>query len=92
MTAQAYPAHSGAAIAFGMITPREETPVIVTAVGLQIDGVIGGAHNDSGSHGWFGPRPPPGHGGHRYYFQLFAVDGPLTLSPESDRRTPVDAL
>jgi len=26
-----------------------------------------------GGHGWFGPRPPAGHGVHHYYFQVFAL-------------------
>lgn len=40
--------------------------------------------NDGGGLGWMGPRPPAGHGVHRYYFQLFALDGPLALGPEAD--------
>lgn len=48
--------------------------------------------NDMKSHGWFGPRPPPGHGVHHYYFQLFAVDGPLDLDPEVPLAILVDAL
>ena len=38
--------------------------------------------NGRGGHGWFGPRPPSGHGVHRYYFQLFALDEPLEMGPE----------
>lgn len=49
--------------------------------------------NDNGAFGWFGPRPPAGTGPHRYHFQLFALDGPLTLDPaETDLRTLVDAM
>lgn len=44
--------------------------------------------NDNGSHGWFGPRPPAGHGLHRYYFQLFALDQELDMGP----RTPLVEL
>ena len=44
--------------------------------------------NDMGSYGWFGPRPPAGHGLHRYYFQIFALDDILTL----DSDTPLKAL
>ena len=43
--------------------------------------------NDGGDMGWMGPKPPPGHGVHRYYFQLFALDGPLDLGPETDLNT-----
>lgn len=44
--------------------------------------------NDMGLHGWFGPRPPAGHGAHRYYFQLFALDEPLDM----DADTPLPDL
>lgn len=30
--------------------------------------------NDFGEKGWGGPQPPPGHGTHRYYFWLYALD------------------
>jgi Raf kinase inhibitor-like YbhB/YbcL family protein len=29
------------------------------------------------SHTWLPPEPPPGHGPHRYVFQVFALRGPL---------------
>ena len=49
--------------------------------------------NDNGSFGYFGPRPPAGHGPHHYHFQIFALDGPLTLKPEdADLRALVDAM
>jgi len=51
------------------------------------------AKNDSGTIGWFGPKPPAGHGVHHYHFQLFALDGPLTLHPlETDVRILTDAI
>lgn len=31
--------------------------------------------------GYRGPMPPPGHGTHRYYFRLYALDGHLTIEP-----------
>ncbi|CAN7605363.1 YbhB/YbcL family Raf kinase inhibitor-like protein [Phenylobacterium sp. LjRoot225] len=39
--------------------------------------------NDMGGFGWFGPRPPAGHGVHRYYFQVFALDEPIDMDPET---------
>jgi hypothetical protein len=30
--------------------------------------------NDFGMGGWSGPCPPPGHGPHRYFFRLHALD------------------
>ena len=31
--------------------------------------------------GYRGPMPPPGHGRHRYYFTLYALDGEIDLPP-----------
>ena len=44
--------------------------------------------NDMGGHGWFGPRPPAGHGLHHYYFQVFALDDVLPM----DEDTPLNEL
>jgi Raf kinase inhibitor-like YbhB/YbcL family protein len=49
---------------------------------------LGGAlqgKNDHGSVGYFGPRPPPVHGTHRYHFQVFALDRTLELQPGATR-------
>jgi Raf kinase inhibitor-like YbhB/YbcL family protein len=48
--------------------------------------------NDMGGHGWFGPRPPVGHGVHRYYFQLFALDQKLEMGPETPLADLLNAL
>jgi Raf kinase inhibitor-like YbhB/YbcL family protein len=67
------------------------------------EGVPNGAHpespqnvvqakNDNGAYGYFGPRPPPGTGLHRYHFQIFALDGPLTLKSDADIRALVGAM
>jgi Raf kinase inhibitor-like YbhB/YbcL family protein len=54
-------------------------------------GLIGGATqgvNDNGSVGWFGPRPPVGHGVHHYHFQIFALVERLPF----DEKTPLADL
>jgi Raf kinase inhibitor-like YbhB/YbcL family protein len=54
-------------------------------------GPIGGATqgtNDNGTVGWFGPRPPVGHGVHHYHFQIFALVERLPF----DARTPLADL
>lgn len=48
--------------------------------------------NDMGGYGWFGPRPPAGHGVHRYYFQLFALDQALEMGPQTPLVELLNAL
>ncbi len=43
------------------------------------------ALNDANTIGYYGPRPPEGHGVHHYHFQLFAIDKKLDLSETSNR-------
>lgn len=45
-----------------------------------------------GRRGYLGPKPVPGHGVHRYVFQLFAVDAPSRLGDRSDRAAAIDAM
>lgn len=53
----------------------------------QVGGAVQGV-NGNGTVGWFGPRPPPGHGLHRYHFQIFALAAPLSFGPD----TPLEIL
>jgi Raf kinase inhibitor-like YbhB/YbcL family protein len=46
--------------------------------------------NDFGRKGYGGPCPPPGHGVHRYYFTVYAVDVP-SLDPAGDSRDDLEA-
>jgi len=41
--------------------------------------------NDFGRKGYGGPCPPPGHGPHRYYFTVYAVDVPALDVPGGSR-------
>ncbi len=41
--------------------------------------------NDFGSMGWRGPCPPPGHGTHRYFFRLHALDAELELPTGAEK-------
>ena len=47
-------------------------------------------HNDFGKKGYGGPCPPRGHGRHRYFFTLHAVDVP-TLTLDDDSREDLEA-
>jgi Raf kinase inhibitor-like YbhB/YbcL family protein len=46
--------------------------------------------NDFGRNGYGGPCPPPGHGQHRYYFNVYAVDAPA-LDISGDSRADLEA-
>lgn len=58
-------------------------------------GVLGGAiqgHNGRHGHGWFGPRPPAGHGLHHYYFQVFALNERIEMGPDTELKELLNAL
>jgi len=46
--------------------------------------------NDFGSRGYNGPCPPKGHGPHRYFFKIFALDVPSLGLPAGAKRADVD--
>ena len=41
--------------------------------------------NDFGTVGWSGPCPPPGHGAHRYFFRLHALDAEVQIGFSAGR-------
>jgi Raf kinase inhibitor-like YbhB/YbcL family protein len=49
------------------------------------------ALNDFGKPGYNGPCPPKGHGPHRYYFRLYAVDAPALKLSRNAKRSALDA-
>ena len=48
--------------------------------------------NGSGSFGWYGPKPPAGHGVHHYHFQVFALSKRLGMEPETGLAELMSAL
>jgi len=58
---------------------------------LGLNAVVQG-RNTRGGYGWFGMAPPPGHGPHRYYFQMFALDRRIEFGPEADLEDLVHVL
>jgi Raf kinase inhibitor-like YbhB/YbcL family protein len=48
--------------------------------------------NDFGRGGWGGPCPPPGHGPHRYFLRLHALDVELDVGFRAGRRELESAL
>jgi Raf kinase inhibitor-like YbhB/YbcL family protein len=41
--------------------------------------------NGFGNTGYDGPSPPPGHGTHRYFFRIYALDAEPQLAPGASR-------
>lgn len=48
--------------------------------------------NGANRTGWYGPLPPPGHGPHNYYFQLFALDRAVDLPAAPTQKDLVAAM
>jgi Raf kinase inhibitor-like YbhB/YbcL family protein len=50
--------------------------------------------NDAGRPGWYGPKPPIGHGTHHYAFTVYALSRPVDGEPSRDEflRSNVDAM
>jgi Raf kinase inhibitor-like YbhB/YbcL family protein len=48
--------------------------------------------NGFGSSGYRGPCPPPGHGPHRYFFRLFALDAEPRVEPGAGREALESAI
>lgn len=62
----------------------------VPADGTALRATAGKAlKNGFGHSGYGGPCPPPGHGSHRYYFTVYAVDVPA-LRLEGDGREDLE--
>lgn len=60
------------------------------AQGLKLGTVGLSGTNDFGRPGYGGPCPPRGHGPHRYYFKLFAMDRVSLGLPVGVRRAELD--
>jgi Raf kinase inhibitor-like YbhB/YbcL family protein len=61
----------------------------------KVDKPLHGAmqgENSQGKLGYFGPRPPVGHGMHHYHFHLYALDQPLNLDAGLDKRALLSAM
>ena len=55
------------------------------------NGVMQGL-NDFDGLGYNGPCPPVGHGRHRYFFNLYALDRTLNLKPNATREQLLQAM
>lgn len=48
--------------------------------------------NSWGKIGYGGPAPPKGHGRHRYFFKLYALDSPVDLEPGAAKEALLKAM
>ena len=48
--------------------------------------------NSSNQIGYAGPMPPIGHGSHRYFFKLYALDTKLNLNPRMTKEALLKAM
>ena len=60
-------------------------PPNVTEVGGKDGASYTEGVNDFGNTGYNGPMPPEGHGEHRYYFWIYALDAELNAPPGLSR-------
>jgi hypothetical protein len=77
------------AIAWGISPERIGLPE--HGLAENVDGLLLG-HNSYWKAAWLPPDPPPGHGPHRYAFQLFALATAPDLGKHPGRRSLVAAL
>lgn len=56
-------------------------PADATQVGPDADARFRPGPNGFGDTGYGGPRPPAGHGPHRYYFWVYALSRPVEGTP-----------
>jgi Raf kinase inhibitor-like YbhB/YbcL family protein len=59
---------------------------------LNEGGPYGNGRGSFGRSGYVGPRPVPGHGAHRYVFQLYALSRHLGLPPAATPKSIVGAM
>lgn len=71
-------------VLFNLPPQTRELPIgVPTTATLSQMGNARQLANDTKSCGWFGPKPPSGHGVHHYHFQLFALDTMLSAGADS---------
>ena len=59
---------------------------------LELPVLMSQGINSFGKIGYEGPMPPPGHGRHRYFFRLFALEAELGLRPGLKKQAVLKAM
>jgi Raf kinase inhibitor-like YbhB/YbcL family protein len=79
-------------IAFGIAPDLGELPEGLPPSPVPLASGVHQGRNTLRKDGYAGPAPPPGHGPHRYHFQLFALDSRLDATAPVDRARLLDAM
>ena len=81
-------------VAYGIPADRRELTEDIPKQETVADPPLLQGHNSfpKNNVGYRGPAPPRGHGRHRYYFRLFALDRRLDLAPDIDKKTLMNAI
>ena len=79
-------------VVFGIPPEAGELDEGLPPSGAPLTSGVQQGRNTMRKDGWIGPTPPPGHGVHRYHFQLFALDRRLDVSAPVDRARLVEAM
>ncbi len=78
-------------VIYGIPTDTAGLPEGVPTTESLSDGARNGK-NDFGKIGYGGPCPPPGHGVHRYFFKLYALDSAVDLGPGTTKNELLEAI
>lgn len=71
-------------LAYNIPAQSRGLPAGIPPIARLDDGTMQGK-NDFRKIGYGGPCPPQGHGSHRYFFRLYALDRMLDLKPGAER-------
>jgi len=78
-------------VVYNIPAETRSLPAHIPATGSLENGMTQGK-NSFGGIGYGGPCPPPGHGPHRYFFRLYALDAPLRLDAGASREELTAAM
>lgn len=71
-------------LAYNIPATQRSLPANIDVAPRLSDGTMQG-RNDFRKIGYGGPCPPEGHGPHRYFFRLYALDSELPLEPGASK-------
>jgi Raf kinase inhibitor-like YbhB/YbcL family protein len=79
-------------IVFGLPPTVQSLPEGLPPVAVPLTSSAHQGRNTMRKDGWVGPMPPPGHGVHHYYFEVFALDARIDVHAPVDRGRLVEAM